>query len=197
MTGVIAGVGATIAAMSAAEIAATAIAVVGAGVGAAQQASAADDQAKAARYQADYQNQVAQYNATVAKNQADVANQETNSQEELHRRRVAQIQGEAMASIAQSNTGFGGTNADILKQNAINAELDALNIRYEGQNRANGFLAQSQLDQYGGQQALAMGDITAKNAQSAGKWNAATSLLSGLGTAAYYGKGASSVAKAG
>lgn len=158
-------------------------AVAGAGVSAMGAIQQGEAQSNAYKAQADANN----YNATVARNNAISVNQQTSAKEEAQRRQFAQVQGEANAGIAQSNTGFLGTNADILKQNAINAELDALNIRYQGQQQAAGLAAQAQLDDFNASQ----NRVNASNARTAGYMGAGANLLSGIGSAAYYGSGIS------
>lgn len=121
-----------------------------------------------------------EYNAQVLKGNAEVANAEANQREELLRRQFGQVQGEAIAGVAQSGTAMEGSNLDLLRQNAVNAEMDALTIRYEGQQKARGLMAQSVLERY---QARA-GRAAARDTMSAGFLNAGASLLSG-GAKAY------------
>jgi hypothetical protein len=136
--------------------------------GAIKQGQAANAQAKA---QADAQ----EYNAQVQRNNADTALAQANSAEERQRREFGQLQGQAIAGIAQSGTGFGGSNADVLKQNAINNELDALTIRYGGQTQSQGLMAQSELDRFNANASRQAG----KDAMTAGYINAGASLLNG------------------
>lgn len=156
-------------------------ALAGAGVSAIGAIQQGEAQSNAMKAQADANN----YNATVARNNAMSVNQQTSAKEDVQRRHFAQVQGEANASIAQNNIGFIGSSAEVLKQNAINAELDALNVRYQGQQQSSGLLAQSQLDDFNASQ----NRVNASNARTAGYMGAGANLLSGLGTAAYYGKG--------
>lgn len=140
-------------------------------------------EAQAASYQA--QAQAMDYNATVAKNNAVIANQQASAQEEQQRRKFAMLQGQAAAGAAQSGAGMDGSNADILAQNALLNELDALTIRYEGQNKAKSLEAQSQLDTY---QAVAA-SRNADAAINAGYFNAGANLLSGATQYGMYTKG--------
>lgn len=144
-------------------------------MGAMQQADA-----QAASYRA--QAQAQEYNATVERNNAQVARDQANAKEEAQRRHFDALQGQAIAGVAQSGTGFDGSNMDLLKQNAINNELDALTIRYEGQNQANGLMAQSQLDTYN----AGVSRMNASNAETAGYFNAGSALLSGATKYSYY-----------
>lgn len=140
-------------------------------------------QAQAASYKA--QAQAMDYNATVAKNNATAANQQASAAEEQQRRRFAMLQGQAAAGAAQSGAGMDGSNADVLAQNSLMNELDALTIRYEGQNKAKSLEAQSQLDSYQADAARANADT----AISAGYLNAGANLLSGATSYAMYSKG--------
>jgi len=108
------------------------------------------------------------YNAQVARNQAEQARQ-VSTAEQLAQQRQSRAQlGMTNAAIAQSGTGFGGTNKDILDQTQTLAELDVLNLAYSGKQRAQGFTMQSVLDEYQG-----------KQAQKAGYMRAAGSILVG------------------
>src|SRR3990167_10916399 len=69
--------------------------------------------------------------------QARITNAQTNRDEESQRREARQIIGKQAASMAQAG---GGGDEGLLRQSAINAELDALNIRYAGRARAAGLL---------------------------------------------------------
>lgn len=119
--------------------------------------------------------QANEYNATVARQNATMANDQANAQEEQQRRKFAMLQGEGRAGAAQSGAGLDGSNADVLAQNSLMNELDALTIRYEGQNKANGLIAQSNLDEY----SAAANRSNAKSAADAGMLNAGASLLAG------------------
>jgi len=77
-----------------------------------------------------------EYNATVAENNIQVANEQSNAQQEAQLRKFHDVQGKALAAVAQSGGGFEGSNADILHQNEVNSMLDQLAIRYEGQTKA-------------------------------------------------------------
>jgi hypothetical protein len=138
-------------------------------MGAIQQANAQAAQQRAIAQAQNYNAQVARNNAQIARDQANVA-------EENQRRKFNALQGEALAGIAQSGTGFFGSNLDVLKQNEVNNELDALTIRYQGETKSNALLAESQLDKYNA-------DVANSNASSAttgGYFNAGAGLLSGV-----------------
>lgn len=160
-------------------VAAAAVASAGiAAYGAISQGNAASDS---------YQSQAdaAKYNATVARNNARAASDQANFKEEQLHRKFAQLQGEALAAIGQSGTGLDGSNLDVLHQNAVNNQLDALTIRYEGQQQSSGLMAQSQMSDLEAKQARK----NASTAKFAGYVGAGTGLLSGAGKYAYYKQG--------
>jgi len=126
-----------------------------------------------------------EYEATIAAQNAQVARQQANAREEAQRRHARQVLGDQRAALAESGVGLSGSSADIYRQSAANAELDALNIRYEGELAARGLLAQSELDRYGGR----VDRSNAKGAKRAGTLDAATTLLTGGSKAYGYYKG--------
>lgn len=115
-----------------------------------------------------------EYNATVSRNNAMAASEQANAAEEQQRRKFGQIQGQAVAGIAQSGTGFDGSNLDILRQNAVANELDALTIRYQGQNQSKGLMAQADQETFG----AGVSRMNAGTARTAGYLNAGAGLLS-------------------
>ena len=135
-----------------------------------------------------YESQAAwnQYNATIDRQNADTALQQSASEQARQNRRARQVMGEQRAATAQSGTGFGGSNADLLDQSATLAELDMLNIAYEGQMRARGHEIQAQGEDY----SAGVNKGNAKRAKRAGIFNAGRSLLTGFSSG--YGGGSSS-----
>lgn len=169
---------------AAAAVASTAVGAYGAIQQAEAQAQAASNQAKAQEYNA----KIADRNAKIAEMNAQSASEFANVKEESQRRRFAQLEGAAMAGIAQSGTGFGGTNMAMIEQNAIENELDALTIRYEGQQQAKGlevtagnYRSQAELDRMNASQLNA----NASAARTGGYLSAGSMLLSA--PSRYYG----------
>lgn len=158
-------------------------------VGAIQQGNAQSAQYEAQAQAYKSQAQAQEYNAAVQRNNAKAAGEQANAAEEAQRRKFAQLQGQAMAAVGQSGTGFDGSNLDVLRQNSVNNELDALNIRYQGQMQAQGLMAQSDLDRMQAQQSLfnaATARSSASSASTAGWIGAGSNLLSGVSNYAYY-----------
>src|SRR6185295_10363756 len=90
----------------------------------------------------------------------------------------AQQLGNIRAGLAESGGGEAGTNAGVLNQSEVNAELDALTTRYQGVLGARSYTAQAGLDIYQGKVAR----VNAGAAKKAGYWGAATSLIGAAGS---------------
>jgi hypothetical protein len=84
------------------------------------------------------QQQAAMFDSAIAEQNARMERQQAGAREELQRRRAGQVLGEQRAAFAQAGTGTGGSAADVMAQSLVNAELDALTLRYEGEMRARG-----------------------------------------------------------
>ncbi len=128
-----------------------------------------------------------QYNAAIQRQNAGAALQQSASEQARQNRQARRVMGEQRAAVAQSGTGFGGSNADLLDQSATLAELDMLNIAYEGQMRARGHEIQAQGEDY----SRKVNRRNAGNAKTAGIFSAGRSLLTGVGRG--YGGGSASI----
>lgn len=117
------------------------------------------------------QSQALEYDADVKRQQARIEQQQAVAREEQQRRQASQVLGKQRAAIAQSGIGSGGSALDIYEQSKTMAELDALTIRYEGDMRAKGLLAQADAAQ-----------TQAKQAKIGGLIGAGASALKGYGT---------------
>ena len=82
------------------------------------------------------------------------------------------------AALNQTGTA-GGTGIGVLEQSSVNAELDALNVRYEGKIKAVALEDSAKLDRY---QAVAK-RIEGKNAKRAGYLSATTGLIRNVSSA--------------
>lgn len=135
--------------------------------------------AQAANYQA--QAAAERRNADIDRLNAQATAQQAAQAEDAQRRKARQIGGMQRAALAQNATGDGGTNALVIQQSATDAEMDALNMRYEGEMRRRGLLNDAAGKDYNAR-------ILKKNAsqaRTAGFIGAGTSLLKG--GADYYG----------
>lgn len=121
------------------------------------------------------QAQASEYNAAVARNNAQAARQESTAAQIAQQRRGRQILGAQRAATSQSGVGFGGSSGDLLEQSGTFAELDALNLAYEGEVRASGFMAQSDLDSYYAR----VSKTNASSARTSGYLGAASALATG------------------
>lgn len=94
----------------------------------------------------------ADYNARQEEVSANVARQQAAAREQLQRNEARKVLGRQRAAIAESGTGFIGSNRNIAIQSAMDAELDALNIRYSGELEARGLTEQANLTRLEGRQ---------------------------------------------
>ncbi len=92
----------------------------------------------------------ADYNARQQEVSAMVARDQANSREEAQRREARKLLGRSRAAVSQSGVGFGGSSQDVYQQSALDAELDALNIRYQGELEARGLLEQAKIERMEG-----------------------------------------------
>lgn len=89
-----------------------------------------------------------QYQADIAKTNMEVSGRQYSAREEALRRQARQALGAQRAAIAESGTGFGGSNQALIGQSTANAELDALNIRYQGALERAGFKGEISMREY-------------------------------------------------
>ena len=122
-------------------------------------------------------------NAEMLDRNAGIEREQANQREESKRREARQVLGAQRAAFAQSGGGMGGSAADVMQQSSVNAELDALTLRYEGDLRARGMEAEAASERYAG-----------KVAKRQGYMQAVGSILSGAGM--YQGAQAASAARA-
>lgn len=148
----------------------TAFAAIGAISGANANAASLNSQANAQ-----------QYNATVERQRADAALQQGNAQEELQRRQARVEAGRLRAGLVENGLALdSGTGADLVNENSVNSEMDALNIRYNAQMNAKGYKDQAVQDEYG----ATVSRANASAAKKAGYMGAAGAVLTGAGN--YY-----------
>ena len=81
----------------------------------------------------------AEAEADLAEANAKAAAEQASAAEEVQRRRNRSILARQRAAIAESGIGFGGSAEKLQQDSAVQAELDALNVRYEGRLRGIGF----------------------------------------------------------
>lgn len=143
-------------------------------VGAFAQGSAQAQQYKAEQRAYNYQ-------ADVEAQNARMVGQQTSAAEEQSRRESRQVLGAQRAAMGESGTTVAfGSNLDIQRQSITNAELDALNIQYEGNVNRLGLLNQEKASRFNAK-------VAGNNAKSANRmrWLSAA----GSGLSAYGGAG--------
>lgn len=131
---------------------------------------------------ADAQRRAAHTNADISRQKAKIAVDQAGVNEDAQRRRAQMVLGQQRAAAAESGSDLStGTNADLATQSATNAELDALNIRYQGK-----------LGQLSGTEQAGLDDMRADDATTAGQLGVASAALSGYGSYLKAGTGVSS-----
>jgi hypothetical protein len=98
--------------------------------------------------QMESQAQAEEYNAAVNRQRAEQITASYGQREMAQRRQARMALGRQAAAGAQSGTGLGGSNADLLQQSTVAAELDSANIVYEGQLASTSELNEAQLSQF-------------------------------------------------
>lgn len=160
-------------------VALTAVSTVVSAAGAVRSGQAQEAQAKAAA-------QAAEYNAQIEQQKATAEGIKTASREDLQRKQVRQLMGKQAAATAESGSNLNGTAGDLFRQSLYDAEMDAMNIRYEGETNRRGLIAQSGLSLY----EASASRMAGKEARKSANISAAGSLIGGIGSAAgAYSKG--------
>lgn len=136
-------------------------------------------QGQQAKKAADRQADIDDRNAVIAQQASQNALLEASSNEDAQRRKSAQQLSAQAASLAESGIGLdSGTASDLTEQSALNAELDALNIRYAGKLKAAGY--SNDAASFGMQASASRASGSA--ARTAGYINAGASALSSYGS---------------
>ena len=117
-------------------------------VATATSAVAAVQQGQAQADAADAQSKAAEYNAQVSRQNARNAILQASAQEDQIRRENAYKLGELRGSLLEAGIGSSGTAESVLNSSVRNTELDALNVRYGGQLKANSLLTGANLDSF-------------------------------------------------
>ena len=92
------------------------------------------------------------YNASILDQEGRSADQQTAVAETQQRHQGRDALGREAAASAQSGTGP-GSSTDLMDESAVNAELDALNVRYRGQLTKYGLSTQATLTRRAGDMA--------------------------------------------
>lgn len=131
---------------------------------------------------ASYKSQAAadSYNAAVDRQNATAANQVGTERELATRTNNAMQMGEARAAVGEANIGGpqGGTITTSLEQDSVNAELNALGVRYQRDTTAAGYTDSAQQEDFQSQVAR----MNAGAARTAGYIGAIGSVVKGANT---------------
>jgi hypothetical protein len=125
------------------------------------------------------QSAAAEANAQAMETQAAQERLAAGAREESFRRETRQFLGTQRAALAQAGVGLSGSAYDVARTSAVNAEMDALNIRYEGELAARGLQGQAAMSRFDG-----------KQARTAANWGAGAALLQGASNYAGMSSGA-------
>jgi FtsP/CotA-like multicopper oxidase with cupredoxin domain len=120
------------------------------------------------------QSQAATYNATIADQNAQVSLSQATADAVTQQKQARQVEGSLIAGYGASGVTIEGSPTDVLQMSVTNAALDEANILYNGRLKATGFANEAELNRR-----------AAKTAKEQGYYNAASSLLTGAGHAAY------------
>lgn len=94
------------------------------------------------------QAQAADYNAAVSRQQAGQALSVSTANQIEQNRKARRVLGMQRAGAAQAGVGMGGSTGDLLERSETLAELDQLNLAYEGMLKARSFTTQAELDTF-------------------------------------------------
>jgi hypothetical protein len=89
-----------------------------------------------------------QYNAALALQRAEQTGKAYGQREDQVRREARSAAGARRAAAAQSGLGTTGSMADVERQSQVAAELDALNVRYQGQLESRALTEEAKQAQY-------------------------------------------------
>lgn len=96
------------------------------------------------------QQAMANRNAAQARQNAVIAEQNAAAQEESFRREARRRQGARRAAAGASGLQLTGSPLAVLQDAAMEEELDALELRYQGDLKAQGFRRQADADEFRG-----------------------------------------------
>ncbi len=135
------------------------------------------NQANVAAANADSAENAALWNAENNRRRGELALQQGNAREERARRLSRKEKGELRAGLVENGISLtNGTGSDLVKESSLNAELDALNIRYDAQLTAGGYQDAANMNKFEASTARAQG----KQAKNSMVFGVATSVLNGV-----------------
>ena len=158
-------------------------------------------------------------NAEEARRQAELAIEAAKHEESTFRETAARLMASQRAAAAANGVALTGSPMEVMRQTALDVELDAATIRWQGDNEAQAFLSQERQDlmaaghafdvnmaarargereaelfrKYGktnAEVALRTGEVVASGAKAVGRAKATASLLSGASRIATFSNSA-------
>ena len=116
-------------------------------------------QAQAASAQGRADAAAARFNAQIATRNAKLAKQQAVEDERKFRVSFRQDQGSNVASVGASGIELSGSAMDVLQENVVNAELDALQIRHSGELKRISFLQDAALGRASADNSIRSGNL--------------------------------------
>lgn len=104
---------------------------------------------------------VSEYNAEIAERNAELALISAAEKERRQRVIARKTLGSIRANYGASGVTMGGSAADVMAASAAEAEMDALNIKYQGELDAMEFRERARIERYKAKQTRKAGDIAA------------------------------------
>lgn len=104
---------------------------------------------------------VGRYNQQLGERSAGIARDQTAAEITRQQRTARRVQGAARAAYGASGVTMEGSPLDVLEDNATQAELDTLTLRYRGELRAQGYEQAGSMARFQGDQAARAGQMAA------------------------------------
>jgi hypothetical protein len=131
--------------------------------------ASAKAQAMAALYSGFQAKREAGQEADVLSEEAKIVAQQSVAAQDAQRRQARQFLSMQSVMVGESGTGYGGSSGVLMKQSAIEAELEALNIRYAGDLKVQGLNTRAQFAKQRGTSALIGSGLAAGSALLSGE----------------------------
>lgn len=103
----------------------------------------------------------ANYNARIADQNAQIAGMQAASEEGRQRNEAARLAGEQRAAYGASGVTMEGSPMTAMRDSAVQAEMDALSIRYQGAMKSRAYREEAAQQRYAGRQARFAGFVGA------------------------------------
>lgn len=104
---------------------------------------------------------VGRYNQQLGERSAGIARDQTAAEITRQQRTARRVQGAARAAYGASGVTMEGSPLDVLEDNATQAEIDTLTLRYRGELRAQGYEQEGSMARFRGNQQARAGRMAA------------------------------------